>query len=216
MPKLISRLLVFALAGWGSITHASLLNDDSITYSIDLMTSSGNSISTSGTFSPGADVYCFDFSSFGPCPPGPLFDTDPLENTNTDTDLFLLFNAEDEAISMLIGDAVVGVPEYITGTLTFSDLGWGAMGGQIVGGEVCGIGFVGCGPDFGFDTEFSADAVTIGIESFLAIFGSGSGVLSGIGQVTVDLEVEHVPTPAAAWLFGSALLGLAGLKRKKA
>ena len=117
---------------------------------------------------------------------------------------------------MLIGDRVVGVPEFLTGTLTFSDIGWGEMDGQIVGGEVCGIGFVGCGPDFGFETEFSVDAVTIGIDSFLAIFGSSSGALSGIGQVTVDLEVEHVPTPAAAWLFGSALLGLAGLKWKKA
>lgn len=213
MPRLVNGLLVLFLAGWGVMSHASLLNDDSIMYSVDLATSSGNSISTSGTFSPGADAYCFSF--LGPCPPGTLFDTDPLENSNSDFNLSLLFNAEAESISMLIVDTVVGVPEYITGTLTFSDIGWGEMDGQIVGGEVCGIGFAGCGPDFGFEAEFSADAVTIEIDSFLSIFSSSSGTLTGIGQVTVDFEVEHVPAPVTTPLIAIALVALGWSRRKK-
>ena len=36
--------------------------------------------------------------------------------------------------------------------------------------------------------------------------------LYGIQMV---FSVSEVPVPAAAWLFGSALLGLAGIKRKK-
>lgn len=215
MLRLSSRLLLLALAAWSGITHASLLNDDSISYSVDLTTSSGNSISTSGTFSPGADVYCLDFAVFGPCPPGPLFDTEPLDNTNSDSDLFILFNAEDDAISLLVGDAVVGVPEFITGTLTFSDIGWGETGGQIVGVEVCGIGFVGCGPAFGFEAEFAADTVTVGVDSFLAIFSSSSGGLSGIGQITVGLEVAHIPTPAITPLMALALAGLGFSRRKE-
>jgi hypothetical protein len=35
------------------------------------------------------------------------------------------------------------------------------------------------------------------------------------GSVTMNLAVGNVPVPAAAWLFGSALVGLAGIKRKK-
>ena len=200
--------------GWVGISNASLLNDDSIMYSVDLTTSSGNSISASGTFVPGADVFCFPF--FGACPPGTLYDTDEFDNTNEDLDLFLLLNAEAESISVLIVDYIVGVPEFIEGTITYSDIGWGDIDGQIVGGEVCGIGFVGCGADFGFETEFSADAVTIGVDSFLSIFASSSGALTGIGQVTVDFEVEHVPVPATFALFGIGLAGLGWSRRHKA
>jgi hypothetical protein len=38
----------------------------------------------------------------------------------------------------------------------------------------------------------------------------------GISNVEITFtDVSEVPVPAAAWLFGSALLGLAGLKRKQ-
>lgn len=224
MLKILNGLLVFVLAGWVNTSYGSLLNDDSIDFSVNLTTSSGNSISASGTFSPGADVYCFDFSAFGPCPPGPLFDTEPSENMNGDSNLFLLFNAEEESISVFIGDSVVDVPEHITGTVIFSDIGWGETPGQIVGGEVCGIGAVGCGPDFGFETEYASDSVTIGIDSFLSIFSSSSGDLSGIGQTTVHLEVEHAPssfTPVPVVpVLGLAILALgliavAGMRPRK-
>ena len=215
MYHFIRGILVFLLAAGCGPAHASLLSDDSISYSVDLTTSSGNFISTSGTFSPGADVYCFDFSIFGPCPPGPLFDTDPLDNINGDNDLFLLFNAEGQTISMLIADAVAFVPEFLTATLTFSDIGWGGTNGQIVGGEVCGVGLAGCGPDSGFEAEFFADAVSIEIDSFLAVFASSSGSLSGLGYITVDLEVEPIPTPATMPLIAIALAGLGWSRRKK-
>jgi len=35
------------------------------------------------------------------------------------------------------------------------------------------------------------------------------------GTVTVEYDYSAVPVPAAAWLFGSAMLGLVGLKRRK-
>lgn len=35
------------------------------------------------------------------------------------------------------------------------------------------------------------------------------------GVYTGFAEVSEVPIPAAAWLFGSAFIGLAGIKRKK-
>ena len=33
-------------------------------------------------------------------------------------------------------------------------------------------------------------------------------------QADINVSVSSVPVPAAVWLFGSALLGLTGLKRK--
>jgi hypothetical protein len=33
-------------------------------------------------------------------------------------------------------------------------------------------------------------------------------------KLVIDYDIKAIPLPAAAWLFGSALLGLAGLKRK--
>lgn len=35
-------------------------------------------------------------------------------------------------------------------------------------------------------------------------------------EVLVETDVAAVPVPAAVWLFGSALMGLAGMRRKKA
>jgi hypothetical protein len=45
------------------------------------------------------------------------------------------------------------------------------------------------------------------------------GNLGGVASLTINLSnvaVSPVPVPAAAWLFGSALLGLGAMKRKKA
>jgi len=66
----------------------------------------------------------------------------------------------------------------------------------------------------------------IGNEFVTLFFGNGSSVssffsagsISGGGQLLfddADLVVSAVPVPAAAWLFGSALLGFLGFSRKK-
>lgn len=50
--------------------------------------------------------------------------------------------------------------------------------------------------------------IYLGANSYIVSFDSGSSVL------TVD--VNPVPVPAAAWLFGSGLLGLVGVARRRA
>jgi hypothetical protein len=35
------------------------------------------------------------------------------------------------------------------------------------------------------------------------------------GDYVLNVSVSAVPIPAAAWLFGSGLIGLAGLKRRQ-
>jgi hypothetical protein len=43
----------------------------------------------------------------------------------------------------------------------------------------------------------------------------GCGVDAYFDNITITTDVSAVPVPAAAWLFGSALLGLGGLARRK-
>jgi len=49
----------------------------------------------------------------------------------------------------------------------------------------------------------------------VAGFDAGSGITSGKFATVAD-PVSIVPVPAAAWLFGSGLIGLAGFARKRA
>lgn len=45
--------------------------------------------------------------------------------------------------------------------------------------------------------------------------GSADGLLASVGSSTSIIGVSIVPIPAAAWLFGSGLLGLVGIARRK-
>jgi hypothetical protein len=67
-----------------------------------------------------------------------------------------------------------------------------------------------------------AGKITLGVQHIglltLKIFGQGVFGDGKYGSTSTDLYVagiNEVPLPAAAWLFGSALLGLAGLRRRK-
>ncbi|MCK5830871.1 MAG: VPLPA-CTERM sorting domain-containing protein [Methylococcales bacterium] len=81
-------------------------------------------------------------------------------------------------------------------------------------------------PWIGYD-EISGDGfsetVTANIENLsgfqLHIFGNSNNPLGLIGtyQLTINdvNSVSNVPVPAAVWLFGSALMGLVGVSRRK-
>ena len=67
-----------------------------------------------------------------------------------------------------------------------------------------------------------AGKITLGAQHIglttLKIFGMGDFGQKLQGETTANLYVagiNEVPLPAAVWLFGSALLGLAGLRRRK-
>jgi hypothetical protein len=52
--------------------------------------------------------------------------------------------------------------------------------------------------------------VSLGANAYSVTFGTGANVIE------VDVQVvPAVPVPAAVWLFGSGLLGLVGVARKK-
>jgi hypothetical protein len=53
----------------------------------------------------------------------------------------------------------------------------------------------------------------------VCVFFTSTGCIPGATQVAViegDFTPAAIPVPAAAWLFGSALLGLMGLRRRRA
>lgn len=62
-----------------------------------------------------------------------------------------------------------------------------------------------------FDEVLLDASYSVGLRA--QIFAIQSGVSA---STSFDFEVEEVPLPAAAWLFGSGLLGLVGAARKKA
>jgi hypothetical protein len=69
--------------------------------------------------------------------------------------------------------------------------------------------------------QVASDKITLGFYlTTLKVFGTMTGLdAEKLGRgTTADLYVagiNEVPIPAAAWLFGSALLGLTGLRRRK-
>lgn len=70
----------------------------------------------------------------------------------------------------------------------------------------------------GNDPRFGAfDFVDLGGGMYQGSFdGCPSGPVSGCAAISnIELTFSEVPIPAAAWLFGSGLIALAGLKRRK-
>ncbi|ROS01330.1 putative secreted protein [Sinobacterium caligoides] len=55
----------------------------------------------------------------------------------------------------------------------------------------------------------------LGFIGFNALASGGTGFNGSINDYTIAINVSQVPLPTAAWLLGSALLGLAGVKRNK-
>lgn len=57
--------------------------------------------------------------------------------------------------------------------------------------------------------------VTLGLENFV-LNGQDGDILYFTADANLTADIgSPVPVPAAAWLFGSALLGMAGIKRRK-
>ena len=72
------------------------------------------------------------------------------------------------------------------------------------------------GTDWGsYSTSFVVDAGMIGETLQIGFSNTANAQWAATGMVYDNLEVTSVPVPAAAWLMGSALLGLAGMKRAR-
>ena len=62
--------------------------------------------------------------------------------------------------------------------------------------------------------SFTFDAVPG--EYFVSFFGFADASAPSLGQYGIEIsQIAAVPVPAAVWLFGSGLLGLIGIARRK-
>jgi hypothetical protein len=115
---------------------------------------------------------------------------------------------------------LLGGEVQITGTI--ANLGYNS--GTLLTGDLTRLGFDPLGGDpleFVFDiTGGDAAASFLAVRPFGGILMSftgftdwGSSWSSGVNTAVAD--VAPVPLPAAAWLFGSALLGLVGVARRR-
>jgi len=107
---------------------------------------------------------------------------------------------------------------------TYTQTGWTVNSGSLACADVASSGCVGGGgvgaastPEtVDLDATIAFSSLTVGgvgtFESVVEVFAGGPVETTLIEMTIVSAAV---PVPAAAWLFGSGLLGLAGVARKR-
>ncbi len=168
-------------------------------YTLDLINgtngSAYNSFDLSGLFIPGNDylVLCNDTQAVANC------DIDVSSGS-------WIQNGGDngDAVALLFGDALVDSVVYDS---IGSELGAYAEGNSFAGADSGSITMSIARLPNGIDTNVNANDFSS------ACITPGSANISGSGNCSVS--VSPVPIPAALWLFGSGLLGLAGVGRRK-
>ena len=130
-------------------------------------------------------------------------------------DLALFDEADFGGVALVIGDAGADV------TFTASGSDWTAEAFDVGGASLGSITLTGdknfvLGMSWDSGTTYFADssvAPQSTADTFLVTFESNDERVAG---VTLAVDVAVVPVPAAAWLFGSGLIGLVGVARRQA
>ena len=66
-----------------------------------------------------------------------------------------------------------------------------------------------------FLVPLHADTLFLGFVDGDFFVGDPDFYSDNSGELEVEFSISAVPIPAAAWLFGSALIGLVAIKRRK-
>jgi hypothetical protein len=137
------------------------------------------------------------------------------------------FRADSAPLSVLQGSMnshIVDINAVLTGNTTFATIPSANVAyGGLVGGSYNGAFTGGNSAKVGFGAidfySYTNDPDTFAlVETKLngGIGGDNKFSLSSTGQLTFDAsQASAVPLPAAAWLFGSGLLGLVGIARRR-
>ncbi len=116
----------------------------------------------------------------------------------------------------------VGNPE----TFAYDYDGFGGYGIELLAGDTVIASDVN-GTSIG-EGDFETISLSLDVDGSHALLGEALGIrlynlnldlgvdaISGVGFDNVQLSFSAVPVPAAIWLFGTALLGLAGFNRRR-
>ena len=141
------------------------------------------------------------------------------QNTWTFTDATYLF----EAPATTGTSTVIGAYEYLDGSVDTNGgtAAGGSIGSQISGGllqsgtAVCS-GSTSCSSLEPDDVDYMSFNYYVQFGTFIPqSFDLVMEWISPSGGTGYKVSTNPVPVPAAAWLFGSALVGLAGIGRKR-
>ncbi len=155
----------------------------------------------------------------------PALDIQDFAGDSGATLTFMTFDIDSTAFTIVTDGAPIDIDdETFTLTSTGSILGGLGMfsgsftvGGGLLTGTFSDLTVLDFGLDFGTDGTFGGDVLyTGGSLQGLLMGGRIEGAFSTLGVVAKLGEVAVVPVPAAVWLFGSGLLGLVGIARRKA
>ena len=147
-----------------------------------------------------------------------LFGTGGVTTPQVSADSILLLGPRQEAVRWLPGVNRAGPDNIGPGTTTRGMLGTGDyVGMQWTNGGSQTVLWL--APDYvsgavmtSSATAFSRTFASLGITPGSYVWTWGTGATAD----SFTLNVGAVPVPAAAWLFGSGLLGLVGVARRKA
>lgn len=137
-----------------------------------------------------------------------------MESSST-TDLLIYGSVQGVATldaSTIVNGSLSGSSFSVTsGTQTVTACTEGVNGGLICGGAPVGDEL-----PFAFDQNpLVFDLSAVGAITELTTNAADPGNASTYSFTVTSIVAPEVPVPAAAWLFGSALLGLAGVGRRR-
>lgn len=123
---------------------------------------------------------------------------------------------------------VTAAPGRVIKTIAYSELvqgttgvgGFaGATGNIVIGGTAYSLGFTFAPPGASISANLAISPIDVGgvgsitVQIFNSLFAAGGPAT--IEKTSALFEVTTVPVPAAVWMFGSAMIGLVAIARRK-
>ena len=188
--RLVSSIVFFAVASYSTNASAVTVIDFSTG-----LAGPGGTITYDGTDVVGTDILIGALLVEGAPQGNGTYTADALLNFDTAANTIEIYGTV---------DVLVGVPTTLL-TGSFASFNYYTVGGNEV--------FTASGPD----TKACALLCELGlaIDTPFNFFGFSIESING-EVVSTDIVNTAVPVPAAVWLFGSGLLGLVGVARRRA
>jgi len=189
---------------------------------VTLVTDGANNITTPDfwtvSYSPGSDALAVTSISI---------DLSPLTGVAFDFDGDISFGCNqtiDPTLCITNGvfDPSLDPGAVLSGGTITPTFSWTGTNPTLLAADTAGMGNVGDFFSFGADTDGSAGSGDLMAGAIFTVnFSDGSSAFASLANTcgaqcsVASVSTTVVPVPAAVWLFGSGLLGLAGIARRR-